>query len=576
MTWRLTAWNRTPRRYWLDGVVSGRMSTIGPRYTTGPCRLPAQVLARTLPALLREAARAAPDRIAVIADSCTGGSVALTYYQLLDGARRLAGFLAARHVGPGDRVGILFDGHGAAEAHLVYHAVHEIGAIAVPLNSRYVAREMVYAAQAAGLFALAYDAAFAPTVAAVADELPDLLLIEAGRSSKQELPGADPLQAGLDAPPAEAAVAPAEDDEADWIFTSGTTGHPKAVALTHGASVACGYEAIGVWGLDHRSVYQSSAPFFTSTGCHTNLLACLAAACTYVVEPEFDVRATLERIARYRTTSLFLVSTMIALMVDRLTPQEWEEVDLSSLERLCYGAQAMSRTFYERVERIFGHREGIELVHLYGLTEAGPTGLLVPPERHHEALEHIGSYGMPIGSTGFTDWVKWRVADSTGSEVRPGQVGEIHLRAPSLMSRYVDDPAATQSKLVDGWLHTGDMGIVDDDGFVYFVDRSAHSIRRAGLNVSSVEIEAVIGDHPGVLQVAVVGRPDPVLGEEIEAYVVRAAGSTVTAEELRAHCAALLADYKVPRRFEFRDALPTNAMNRVVKSELRGDRSAGV
>jgi len=532
-------------------------------------RLPANIAERTVPALLRGAALRAPGTWAIIADSSYGGTVKVTYKQLSDRAVRLASALGDRGVGPGDRVGILFDGKGGAEAHLVYHASHELGAIAVPINSRYVSRELDHVIRASGLRALVFDSRFEATVREIGPSLSGVVLLEAGPDARF---GEDLEQVVL-VGGAHELVLPTEEDDADWIFTSGTTGNPKAVALSHGASVACGYEAVGLWGLDNDSIYQSSAPFFTSTGCRTNLLACLAAACTYVVEPEFDVRRTLERVGTCQTTSLFLVSSMIALMFNRLSPEELRHADLSSLKRLCYGGQSMPRSFYHDVEHVFGAREGLELVHLYGLTEAGPSGLMVPPERHGAGLARIGAYGMPVGTRGFNEWISWRIADSDGEPVPAGEVGEIVLRAPSVMSHYVDDAEATQAARAKGWLHTGDMGVMDADGFVYFVDRSSHSIRRGGLNVSSVEVESVIGDHPDVFQVAVVGRPDSVMGEEVEAFVVRVAGSAVSAEELRSYCVGQLADYKVPRRFEFLDELPTNAMNRVVKSRLTSSAS---
>jgi len=533
-------------------------------------RLPDGVAERTVPALLRRAADRAPARVAVVAESSYGGTAELTYEALLDSARRLGSWLSSQDVGRGDRVGILFDGQGAAEAHVAYHASHEAGAIAVPLNCRYVGRELDYVVRASGLRALIFDARFEATVRQILPSVSGVVLVEAGTGSGLGQDFMHAVLSGERAVPAGRSLDGLfdEDDDADWIYTSGTTGHPKAVALSHGASVACGYEAIGLWGLDHESVYQSSAPFFTSTGCHTNLLSCLAAACTHVVEPAFDVRRTLERVSTYGTTSLFLVSSMIALIAQRFSADQLDRLDLSSLKRLCYGAQSMPRSFYQDVERIFGRWKKLELVHLYGLTEAGPSGLLVSPELHHAALARIGPYGMPVGTRGFNEWVTWRVGGPDGEPVSVGNTGEILLRAPSLMSRYVDDAEATKAKFVNGWLRTGDLGVVDVEGFVFFVDRSSHSIRRGGLNVSSVEVESVIADHPDVLQAAVVGRPDPVLGEEIEAYVVRVAGSVLGAEELVSYCCGQLADYKVPRRVAFMDELPTNAMNRVVKTRL--------
>ncbi|MCW3067043.1 MAG: acyl--CoA ligase, partial [Solirubrobacterales bacterium] len=362
-----------------------------------------------------------------------------------------------------------------------------------------------------------------------------------------------------------------EEDDADWIFTSGTTGHPKAVALTHGGSVACGHQAAPVWGIDDESVYQSFSPFFTSTGSHTNLLACLVAGCTYVVEPAFDVRGTLERLARHRATSTFFVSSVLQLMFARLDPAEIAACDLPALRRVCYGAQSAGPDFYRRVWTQIGEAWGVELVNVYGLTEGGTSGIMLTNEDHPEALRRMGSFGLSIGRTSFHPWVEHAVLDAEDAPVARGAVGELCLRGPSTMSRYVRDDAATAKALRGGWLHTGDMATVDDAGFVYFVDRSKQLIRRGGLNISSAEVEGILAEHPGVAEAAVVPMPNPVLGQDVRGVVVAATDPPPTESELIEFCRERLADYKVPARIDFVDALPRNAMNRIVKGALTGD-----
>lgn len=323
-----------------------------------------------------------------------------------------------------------------------------------------------------------------------------------------------------------------------------------------------------LWGLGANSVYQSSAPFFTSTGSHTNLLAVLAAGCGYVVEPVFDVWETLVRIGRYRSTSVFIVSGMLQLILQRLSLDELDRLDLSSWRRLCYGGQPMSGPFYRQVQEVFGDRYGLELLHLYGLTEGGTCGMLLAPEKHAEAVRKAGLHGLTIGDRGFNEWVRWQVADGDSNPVAPGEIGEIQFRGPSVMDRYVDEPEATEAALRGGWLHTKDMATVDEDGFVYFVDRHQQMIRRGGLNISSAEIEGVLAQHPAVQETAVIPQENPILGQEPCAVVVLKDNQTATEEELSTHCAALLADYKIPARYRFAAALPKNGMGRVIKGEL--------
>ena len=168
--------------------------------------------------------------------------------------------------------------------------------------------------------------------------------------------------------------------------------------MTHAGSVACGHQAVPLWGLDETSVYQSYAPFFTSTACHTNLLSCLVAGCTFAIEPEFDLRATLERMRRYGTTSIFLVNPRGAAHVR--PPRARRDRRRSSppaLRRVCYGAQPAGRSFYERVWREIGEAWDVELVNVYGLTESGNSGMMLTPEDHPAALRRMGTYGLSIG-----------------------------------------------------------------------------------------------------------------------------------------------------------------------------------
>jgi acyl-CoA synthetase (AMP-forming)/AMP-acid ligase II len=504
---------------------------------------------------------------ALIAPSLVSGAEEerFSYARLRGDAGRLASALAAAGVGKGDRVGILLTNDAAAEAHVTYHASHRLGAINVPLNTRYVARELRYVLEFTAPSAIVFEPRFGPLLESLRGALGGAALIEAGPAFAALMAGAGP-----EPPP----VALDADDDADWIFTSGTTGNPKAVALSHRGSVVCGYQSIGMWGLSQESVYQSFAPFFTSTGCHSNLLACLAAGCTYVVEPEFQVHATLDRMARHGTTSTFLISTVLALILDRLTPAELDAYDFPALRRVCYGGQSSSPAFYRRVWTEIGERWGVDLYNIYGLTEGGTSGLMLSHEDHPAALARMGSYGLSVGRTGYRDWIEHTILEPDGTPAAPGAIGELCLRGPSTMSRYVANEEATRAALRDGWLHTGDTATRDADGFVYFVDRDKQLIRRGGLNISSAEVEGVLLEHPGVVEAAAVPLPNPVLGADVRAVVVLRGDPPPSAGELIAFCAQRLADYKVPVQVDVIDALPRNAMNRVMKGVLTGDEGA--
>jgi acyl-CoA synthetase (AMP-forming)/AMP-acid ligase II len=533
--------------------------------------LPDELGERTVPELLDAAATTRAAHTALIAPGLGQPEASLSYAELSSLSGRLASFLSDRGVGKGDRVAILLDQTETLEAHLTYHASHKLGAINVPLNTRYVERELEFVLRFSDPAAVVFSGRSAGVLGQLGSAIDSATLVEAAREPSLGERFGD----ALEGPDLTHRVPVEEHEDADWVFTSGTTGNPKAVALTHANSVACGHESVHLWGLDSDSVYQSFAPFFTSTGCHTNLLPCLATSCTYVVEPEFHTRETVRRIRRHGTTSIFLVSGVIQLILDRVGSDELDaEIGESVLRRIAYGGQPMAAPFYRRVESVFGERYGLELVHLWGLTEGGTCGTLLPPDLHRDGVEKAGRYGLSIGNGGWNDWIRVRVAGDDDSDAGAGEVGEICVRAPSVMDRYVDEEQASAEALRGDWLHTGDMGVLDDDGFLYFVDRRKQMIRRGGLNISSAEVEGVVAQHPAVAEVAVVPKPNPILEQEVKAVVVPRDGMETSAEEIIEHCRGLLADYKVPVEVQFIEELPRNAMGRVVKGALTGEGSA--
>ncbi|HET9103963.1 MAG TPA: AMP-binding protein [Solirubrobacteraceae bacterium] len=518
--------------------------------------------------MLDAQARRRGERLALIAPSMVSGSEQrLDYAALRERSVQVAAALAAAGVVKGDRVGIMLGNDAALEAHLVYHASHWLGAVNVPVNDRYVARELRYVLDFIRPKVLVFAGAFAPTLAGLGDALEGVVLLEVAATPAlgASFAAAVAAAAGVTPPPA-----PLEEyDDADWIFTSGTTGNPKAVGLPHAQSVACGHQAIPLWGLEADSVYQSFAPFFTSTGCHTNLLACLVAGCTYAIEPAFDVDGTLERMRRYGTTSIFLINSVLALIFKRRGEQALTDGDFPALRRICWGGQAASPEFGRRLYRV-AQAMGIELTNVYGLTESGNAGIMLIPSDHAEAVQRAGPEGVSIGRTPFHPWVEHAVLRPDGTPVDVDELGELCLRGPSTMPGYVRDPHGSAAVLRHGWLYTGDVCRVDDAGFVYFVDRSKQMIRRSGLNISSAEVEGVLTDHPGIAEAAAVPAPNPVLGEDVRAVVVAAIDPPPSPDAVIAFCRERLADYKVPSTVEFVAALPRNGMGRVIKGALTG------
>lgn len=517
--------------------------------------LPAQITLRTVPALLANRVRSSADTTALLGASASARVDALTYRQLGARAAAVAGGLAALEVTKGGRVASLLTNAAALEGHVLYHATHRLGAINVPLNTRYRARELRYVLEHAAPRVLVLESKFrevAEEALAGNHVTPTLVYVTDARAGESSWASLFEHGAAPQTPIS-------EHDSADWIFTSGTTGNPKAVEHTHATSVACGIQVAHAWDLRASDVYQSFSPFFTSTGCHTNLLSCLWVGCTYKIDTEFDVQAFPRSVADAGTTVCFLVSSALLLLLDA---GGWQRQQFSSLRRLLYAGLAMPLAFHRQVDETFRASMGTELVHLMGLTEGGPTGLYLPPE-HHQA--RLGS----IGDRGFSRWTQFAVRDESDRDVGRGDTGELCLRSPSIMVGYANDPDATAAALRGNWLHTGDLVRLDDAGFAYFVDRRKDVIRRGGLTIASAEVEGVLGAHPAVLEVAVVPKPHRVLGEDVRAVVVLRPGAVASAEDLLRHCREQLADYKVPREISFVDVLPRNAMGKVMKHVLR-------
>lgn len=241
-------------------------------------------------------------------------------------------------------------------------------------------------------------------------------------------------------------------------------------------------------------------------------------------------------------------------------------LELPALRRICHGGQPAGPAYYRRLWAL-AERIGIELTNVYGLTEGGTSGTMLPPEGHLSALERTGPLGLSIGRTTFHP--EHAVVRGDGVLVADGEVGGLLLRGPSTMARYVADPAATATAVDPaGWLHTGDLCTVDAEGFL------KQLIRRGGLNISSAEVEGVLAEHPGVAEVAVVPLPNPVLGQDVRAVVVPAGRPAPSSAELIAFGAERLADYKVPVRVDLGGELPRNAMGRVIKGALTGQGAA--
>lgn len=487
-------------------------------------RLPAEFGPRTIPALLADRAAAHPDRTAVT--GLVGGHYrTLTLSELDTRSRRLAaGLLARGLVEPGSALAWSLGNDRGGEALVLYHAVLRAGAVNVPLNPR------LSPAEAAQLV---------------------------GHSGARVLPPGDPdgrWLAELSAEPV-ADHPVTEDDLAVILYTSGTTGLPKGVEHTHGSALAAGIGWADCFRLTPGDVVHSPFPVFSGAGLHFNGLAALWSGAGFLVDQP-DVGPTLERVARHRSTVYVAVPSVYQYWLDH---DRFADHDLTSLRVLDFGGSAMAPAVIARLRAAL---PGVALMQTYGFTEAGPGGTYLPEEY---LPGHPGSIGNRVAGR----YTAVRVLDEHDREVGPDQPGELVLRGPSMMRGYHNDPAATEAVLRGGWLRSGDLVRYDRDGFLYYVDRLRDLIVRGGYNIAPAEIEEVLLAHPDVLEAAAFPVRHPTLGEVPAAAVVPRPGTNVTGERLRAHCATVLAGFKVPTTVSVRASLPKNAAGKVLRRVLR-------
>ena len=497
-----------------------------------------------LDALFREAVAADPDGEAQVL-----GAERVTYRQLDAQVDRIAGNLAALGVGRGDRVALSL-GNRLEFLPLVL-ACARLGAISVPMNVRMRRPENDYVLGHCGAKLLVHEAEGA---AEIPDGLPEL---KHRFACGGEAPGARPF-ADLIAPAAlPPHVAVDEEEVCTLLYTSGTTGRPKGAMLTHLNVVhsAMHYQACLGYRAGDRAVL--AVPASHVTGLVAVFAAMLRVAGCTILMPAFKARAFLELAAAERATNAILVPAMYSLC---LMDPEFDRFDLSAWRIGGYGGAPMPEAVIAELAR---RLPDLTLINAYGATETTSPTTAMPPGRTAAHPDSVGRV-VPCGEVA--------VMDDEGREVPPGQPGEIWIKGPMVVPGYWRNPEATAATFAGGFWKSGDIGSVDAEGYVRVFDRVKDMINRAGYKIYSVEVENVLMAHPDVAEAAIVGRPDPVLGERVHAVLVPRAGTDAEAmaAALTRFCAARLSDYKVPESFTIlSEPLPRNANGKVLKAELR-------
>jgi long-chain acyl-CoA synthetase len=504
--------------------------------------------------ILERAVRFYPDRTAAVC-----GSARFTYRNFAERVRRLCNALQGLGITKGDRLAILmFNCHRYFE---LYYVTPEMGTLAVPLNIRLSASEIAYILNDSGSNTLFVGPEFLPLLAEIRDQLPTLrhcILTGDGPPPK----GFEGYEQLLDSASADFSPTPiVPDDLAALFYTSGTTGHPKGVMLSHANLLANAYHVLASMTWQEGEIYLHACPMFhIADGPTSHFVTWLGG--THVIIPGFKPDLALEMIEREGVTATLLIPTMINFLIHH---PDVGKRDLSALRSIAYGGSPMP----SELARHAMYTLACTFTHLYGLTEAAPLLTYLPPEEHvadgpAEKVRRLLSCGREVIG------VRVRVVNERGQEVQPGEVGEIIAKGPNIMMGYWNKPDETAAALRDGWLYTGDLATMDEEGFVYIVDRKKDMIITGGENVFSTEVENALYAYPAILEAAVVGVPDATWGEAIKAIVVLKPGMQATAADIIEHCRNRIAHFKVPRSVDFFDGvLPKSGSGKILKRELR-------
>jgi long-chain acyl-CoA synthetase len=498
---------------------------------------------RSLYALLEQAVQRQPD-----GDALVCGEQRLTWRGLAQQCARLAGGLAARGVRQGDRVALLLGNR--IEFVIALFAAARLGAMSVPLSTREQTPGLAYMLSHCAAVALLHEAQLAAVLPA-ASEVPALRTrVVLGGSCE----GSEPFEALLCDGAAPDVAQVAEEETAAILYTSGTTGRPKGAMLTHLGIVHSSLHFQLAMGLGPADCSVAAVPLSHVTGLVALITTMVASAGKLVLMPSFKAAEFLPLASRERMTHALMVPAMYNLC---LLQPEFDRHDLTRWRIGAYGGAPMPlATITSLAEKL----PALTLMNCYGATETTSPATLMPPG---QTAAHLDTVGAPLACA------EIRVMDDDGREVAPGSIGEIWIKGPMVVRGYWENPQASADNFTGGFWHSGDIGSVDAQGYVRVVDRKKDMINRGGYKIYTIEVENALYAHPAVQECAVVGRPCPVLGERVHAFVaLREAG--VTPEDLAAFLRPLLSDYKVPEGYTLSTTpLPRNSNGKLLKRAMR-------
>ncbi len=497
----------------------------------------------TIGSILTKSAHEFPDKVAII---CDGKQV--TFRELNSRVNQLThGFLCSG-IGKNSRIAILM--HNSVELVEIYFALTKAGIVGIPLNFRLTLPELYDIIENS-------DA----TTLIIGEEFESTLNQLRPRLSKVEhfiTVGKEPQKVGEfynlyhNQSNHEPDIKVKAEDESFIIYTSGTTGKPKGVILTHKNHIWNTINYTIAYQMEESDVELALTPMFHSSTLG-RIFAYIFTGAIFITSKRFDPVQAMELITKYKVTSITQTPTMYAALLD-LKDKDCYHKD--TVKRIVTGAAPVSPEMKGEIAQMFPHAG---IFDLYGLTESSPGVTILKP---NDPPDKIASVGKPMMS------VKIKVVGKNGRELPSGRIGEIVCRGPNVMKGYYNNSASTKEVLREGWLCTGDIGRVDQDGYLYLTGRKKELIVSGGENIYPADVEAVLHQHPLILEATVIGVPDAYWGESVKAIVVLKPGEIIDEQEVIEYCKSRLASYKKPKSVDFIDALPKNAAGKVMKDEL--------
>ena len=497
-----------------------------------------------------------PDREAIIFEGNRW-----SFSDLADRSNRLANALAGMGVGQGDKVGMLQV--NCNECIEVYFATAKLGATYVPLNFRARAEELEFMINFSEASALFLGQRYVKMLNSMREQIPGMKNFVSVEGPAEGMLDYESVIAEAD--PEEVFTDIDDNDTSILMFTAGTTGQPKGVMLTHDNLATYVLNNVSPADPDIEEKNILTVPLYHIAGMQA-VLAAVYGGRTLVVQRQFDPSDWMSLVETESVTRAMMVPTMLKQLMEH---EEFPKRNLSSLQVITYGAAPMPVEVITKAIEVF---PGTRFINAFGQTESASTITMLTPEDHviegtpgerAIKLKRLGSIGRALGDT------EVKIFDEDGSEQPVDEVGEIVARGPRVMKGYWKAEEATNSTIRNGWLYTGDIGYMDEAGYIFLSGRAKDIIIRAGENISPEQVEATLHSHPAIDEAAVIGVPDPQWGEKVRAIVALKAGAQATEADIIEHCRGQLASFKKPESVIFVDSLPRNPLGKVLKRVLR-------